>query len=255
MGTMDSTKSDPLRRAEALVAEAGNAGVPLRLVGGLAVRALCPEEFPVRVADAQDLDFACTSKGAAGLDAVLRSQGLEPDAQFNAIHGRRQLRFAAADGSLSVDVMLDRFSMSHELDFSDRLLRCPLTLDPTDLLLSKLQIVELNAKDLHDIVHLLAARPVVEGDDPEGISLDRFGEVVRGDWGWWRTVTGNLDRVAGDVRLAGELPASAPHDPVAQARRLREHADEVPKTMGWRMRAKVGERVRWYELPEEVEEA
>jgi hypothetical protein len=148
--------------------------------------------------------------------------------------------------------------MSHELEFGARLDRLPHTIDATDLLLSKLQIVELNAKDLHDIASLLASLPVSEGDEPGTIGLNRFGEVVRGDWGWWRTATGNLERLAaGDAGPAVDLEAWAsecPFDAAAQARRLREFADEVPKTRRWKLRARVGERKRWYQLPEEVEE-
>jgi hypothetical protein len=195
------------------------------------------------------------SKRSKRLGALMEEAGLEPDDAFNAVHGRTQLRFAEPAGGLSVDVILDRFAMSHELDFRDRIDRLPHTLDPTDLLLSKLQIVELNEKDLHDIVLLLAGHPVSEDDDPKAISLARYGEVVRSDWGWWRTTTGNLERLTQADRSSLPVGEDTPHDPVAAAQALRAHAEEVPKTMSWKMRAKVGERVRWYELPEEVEEA
>jgi hypothetical protein len=41
-------------------------------------------------------------------------------------------------------------------------------------------------------------------------------------------------------------------DPVAQASALRRYADKVPKSLRWKIRSRVGERVQWYELPEEV---
>jgi hypothetical protein len=34
---------------------------------------------------------------------------------------------------------------------------------------------------------------------------------------------------------------------------LQKAMDEAPKTMAWKMRAKVGTRVRWYEEVEEVQ--
>ena len=43
-----------------------------------------------------------------------------------------------------------------------------------------------------------------------------------------------------------------PVDPDRQARRLRTHANRVAKSLRWRLRAKVEERARWYELPEQV---
>jgi hypothetical protein len=142
----------------------------------------------------------------------------------------------------------------HVLVFNDRLDRMPDTLDVTDLLMSKLQVVEQNSKDMHDIVYLLAAYPVRPGDEPGTIGLDRLGQIVAGDWGWWRTVTRNLERT---VELAiGELadlvPGIAAYDPLQQASELRGHAESVPKSKKWKVRWRVGERVQWYELSEEA---
>ncbi|HLJ98479.1 MAG TPA: hypothetical protein VKU39_01080 [Streptosporangiaceae bacterium] len=122
------------------------------------------------------------------------------------------------------------------------------------MLLSKLQIVELNAKDAHDIFHLLSGVAVAARSARPAIDPDRFGSVVASDWGWYRTVTGSLkklpDLLAGQQALA---PARAPYDPLGQARQLLEIAETVPKGAKWKLRAKVGEKVRWYELPEEVD--
>jgi hypothetical protein len=144
--------------------------------------------------------------------------------------------------------------MCHVLDFSDRIDRMPHTLDVTDILLSKLQIVEMNRKDLQDILYLLAGFEVRDGDEPTTVGLARFSHLVTNDWGWWRTVTNNLDTIlAPDAGELEELiPTTSPQDPIEQARSLRRHADEIPKSIRWRIRARVGERVRWYDLPEEV---
>jgi len=48
------------------------------------------------------------------------------------------------------------------------------------------------------------------------------------------------------------LPTPASHDALRNAARLAEIADACPKSMQWKMRSKVGDRARWYELPEEV---
>ena len=32
-----------------------------------------------------------------------------------------------------------------------------------------------------------------------------------------------------------------------------ERIEQAPKSRGWKLRARVGERKRWYELPEDVE--
>jgi hypothetical protein len=115
-------------------------------------------------------------------------------------------------------------------------------------------VVEQNEKDVQDIVYLLAAHEVREGDQPGAVGLARFAKVLAEDWGWWRTATGNLDRVVDLVRgdLARLVPPGARHDPVEQAVALRTHAQAMPKTLKWRLRARLGERVQWYEVPEEV---
>jgi hypothetical protein len=248
-----SAPVDAYTTAVRTVETAGQRGVPLKLIGGQAVRFLTPD-FPPRQRSGQDMDFASVSTARGPVVDLLTSLGFEGDRRFNTMHGHRQLYFTAAADGTAVDVVMDRLHMCHVLPFADRIDRMPFTLDVTDLLLSKLQVVQQNEKDVQDILYLLAAHEVRDGDQPGTIGLARFGEVLAGDWGWWRTASGNLDRVVelagGD--LAGLLPAAAPYDPVAQAVALRRHAETMPKTLKWKLRARLGERAQWYELPEEV---
>jgi hypothetical protein len=242
---------DAYEEALDLVRAAQREGVPLRLVGGLAVRALC-EAFPPRRRERQDLDFASTSRARGVLTAFLVRRGCVPDEHFNKFHGHKQLFFQSPRGR-GIDVLLDRLEMCHVVEFRDRLERMPLTLDVTDLLLSKLQIVELNEKDAADVLYLLSAYPVRPGDEAGTVGLERFGALVGDDWGWWRTSTRNLHRirslVAGD---AGRLmPPGPPFDAVDQIDALEREAERVPKSRRWRLRSLIGERVRWYEVPEE----
>jgi hypothetical protein len=124
--------------------------------------------------------------------------------------------------------------------------------DAMDVLLSKLQIVELNEKDARDIVHLLAGVPLGE-DEPGALDMGRFRALLGADWGWWRTVTRNLEKLPSLIEeKPGLVPGNPAHHPLDQARRLLAAAEAAPKSIKWRLRANVGERVRWYELPEEV---
>jgi hypothetical protein len=245
-----SPADDPLPEALGLARGAADASLGLKLLGGLAVRVLCPE-FPPRLRRDQDIDFACVGKQRKKVAEHLAKVGCEPDRRFNNLNGDRQMYFNAPSGR-PIDVMVDRLSMCHVLDFRPSFDRQPLTIDAVDVLLSKLQIVELNEKDLRDIVHLLAALPL-GGGSQTSIDTDRFCKLLGADWGWWRTVTGNLAKME---ELLGERPALIPdnhvYEPVAQAGRLLELAVEAPKSMKWKLRANVGDRVRWYELPEEV---
>lgn len=246
---MPGPEDDPLPEAVALVEGAAGAGLKLRLLGGLGVRVLCPG-FPPRLRPGQDVDLACASKGRRDVAAYLENSGCVPDKMFNSLNGDRQMYFTAPSGR-PVDVMVDRLVMCHTLDLRPSFGNSSVTLDPADLLLSKLQIVELNAKDARDIAHLLSG--VAVGDARDDISVKRFGEVLAADWGWWRTTTGNLERLPALLADSPELVPPQPRfDALEQAARLLDVAKSVPKSVKWKLRANVGERVRWYELPEEV---
>ena len=247
-----SPADDPLPEALGLARGATDASLGLKLLGGLAVRVLCPQ-FPPRQRAGQDIDFACVGKERKKVAEYLAGAGCEPDRRFNNLNGDRQMYFNAPSGR-PIDVMVDKLTMCHTLDFRPAFSRQPFTVDAVDVLLSKLQIIELNEKDAHDIVHLLSGVRVGPDSGRPYIDTDRFGSVLAGDWGWWRTVTGSLAKLPG---LHSEQPGLAPpnpkYDPLTQAKQLLEIAETVPKGLKWKTRAKVGDRVRWYELPEEVD--
>jgi hypothetical protein len=253
---MSGPEDDPLPEAVALVDGAARAGLRLRLLGGLGVRVLCPG-FPPRLRAGQDMDLACASKGRRDVAAYLEESGCVPDKMFNSLNGDRQMYFTAPSGR-PVDVMVDRLVMCHTLDFRPSFGNSSLTLDPADLLLSKLQIIELNAKDARDITHLLSgvaigAKAAGQASDAPLIDTGRFGEVLAADWGWWRTTTGNLEKLPALLAESPEMiPPQPRFDALEQAARLLDVAKSVPKSMKWKLRANVGDRVRWYELPEEV---
>jgi hypothetical protein len=244
---------DALEEALAIVRGASERGIPVRLVGGLAVRVLTPD-FPPRVRDAQDLDLASVSSATSALTTFLGERGYVPDKTFNALYGRKQLFFAHGGSGRALDVVVDRLEMSHTLEFKDRIERMPYTLDPLDILMSKLQIFELNDKDAQDVLYLLAAYPVGDLDEVGMIDLRVFRQIVGEDWGWWRTVTMNLDRIAKLVEVERErlVPPAAVMDPAEQLKSLQQAAEEAPKSRRWKMRARLGERKRWYQIAEET---
>ena len=250
------SREDPLTDALQIVRGAVDARVGLKLLGGLGVRVVCPD-YPPRLRRDQDIDLACMSKERKAVSAYLEQVGCQGDRRFNNLNGDRQMYFTAPSGR-PIDVMVDRLTMCHTLDFRPSFRKLPYTVDVVDLLLSKLQIVQLNEKDARDIVQLLSCMPIAARGaavhDQLAIDSDRFLTVLGSDWGWWRTVTGNLDKLPG---LLAERPHLAqpgmPFDPVRQTLQLRELAESTPKSMKWKMRASIGDKVRWYELPEEVD--
>ena len=149
---------DPLPEALGLARGAAEASLGLKLLGGLAVRVLCPE-FPPRLRRDQDIDFACLSKERKKVAVYLEQSGCQPDRRFNNLNGDRQLYFNAPSGR-PIDVMVNQLTMCHTLDFRPGFSHQPFTVDAVDVLLSKLQIVELNEKDARDTLHLLSGVPV-----------------------------------------------------------------------------------------------
>jgi hypothetical protein len=247
-----AASSDAMAEAMNLISDADKQGIRVRLLGGMAVRVLCPDFPPRPAAGLQDIDLASVTSSRKALQNFLLEQGHQPDRNFNALYGHKQLYFVSSHSGRPIDVLIDKLSMCHELEFKDRISRMPYTLDPLDVLLSKLQIVKLNEKDVRDSVYLLSGYPVREGTETGTLSLDLYQRIVGDDWGWWRTVTMNLAKIHGLVADRPELvPPGATHDPAAQAAALSAAAEDAPKSRRWKLRARLGDRVRWYQEPEE----
>ncbi len=241
-----------LEEAMTLIDAAAARGIALRLVGGLAIQVLTPK-LPPRTRTGQDLDFASAGKTRKDLSALLAERGYVADKNFNALYGDKQLYFQHGETGLAIDVLIDKLHMCHTLEFAPRLELMPHTLDPLDLLLSKLQIFELNEKDADDALRLLISFPVGDDGQPDTIDLGPFRDLMGSDWGWWRTVTLNLWRIEQQIEAERHpVIAHATYDPREQLHKLARAAEEAPKSRGWKLRAKIGERKRWYELPEET---
>lgn len=250
---MTGSRPTAIEEAVRICGTAAGEGITVRLAGGLAIQYLTPE-FPPRGGDRQDLDLATLSSDRRPLTQFLAGRGYVADKTFNALYGHKQLYFQSAETGRSLDVLVDRLHMCHTVEFAGRLGRMPVTLDLADLLLTKLQIVELNEKDAQDVLYLCSAYPVRDGDEPGTIGLDRIRPVVGNDWGWWRTVTLNVDRITALASGDGQrlVPAGGKHDVIEQLAVLSKAIETAPKSLRWKARAKVGERVRWYEVPEET---
>jgi hypothetical protein len=230
--------------------------IPARLMGGVAIWLRSPSvrQGPFARSYA-DLDFVVAAKGALQLKAFLLAQGYLPDQFFNALHGATRLYFQAPDARWSLDVVVDELAMSHKLDLRGRLDGDQPTIELADLLLTKLQVWEINRKDLGDALCLIADHPLADGGrkdpaGPDAIDLGRIGAVLGADWGFCHTVVRNLGGVA-SLWAAEPLP-DAPIDVATQVAALQAAIERAPKSFAWKARARVGERVRWYETPEEV---
>jgi len=252
------TLADPLAEALRVVALAEHQGMQVRLMGGLAFHARCPEWTALVERKRRDIDLATRAKDRRPLGELLAAEGYTPDRRYNALYGHKQLYFLDEARQRPVDVLVDRLEMCHTFEFVDRLTVADVTLPPAELLLSKLQVVKINRKDVLDALALLSEHQLAEGDEGgHTISLRRITSLTSSDWGWWRTITGNLVKLqtmAEGHLEPGELEfGRAPRfQPVAQVEVLRNAIEAAPKSTKWKLRSRVGDRMTWYEEPEEV---
>lgn len=244
--TLADVRLEGPRLAEA----ASKASLPLRMIGGVAFYLRCPSaRLPQLARSYGDVDFVAWSSARRDVTDFFEGQGYEQDKMFNALHGAQRLNFHDPVRGRPIDVVLDEFSMCHRIDFRERLLLEPVTIPLTDLLLTKLQVVEQNDKDVRDILALLLDHGL--GEEPgDAIGKKRLAQVLGDDWGFEHTVRRNLERVrerADDYDLGDERLT------VVRTRidELAEVLDHAPKTMKWRVRSRIGERLTWYAVPEE----
>ncbi len=241
-------RDEARRLADAAVA----LGLSARLIGGLAVWLRCPSVRTGPYARSyEDMDFAISAAASTKFKALLMTQGYLPDQFFNGLHGATRLYYGEPSGRWSIDVVIDELVMSHKLDLRGRLDGAAPTITLADLLLSKLQVWEINRKDLGDTLCLLADHALSDDDaELDGVSLARVRSVLGRDWGFCHTVERNVQKVA--ALWSQEPLPGATHDVAAQVGALQQAIEDAPKSRAWKLRSRVGERIRWYETPEEV---
>jgi hypothetical protein len=221
----------------------------LRLIGGAAIWLRCPSaDHALLRREYADLDFLGLSTQSAEIKQFLIGLGYEADKYFNSLHGRTRMLFHDTVNGRQVDILLNEMIMCHKLDFRSRINVDPHTLPLADLLLTKLQIVQTNPKDMTDLVTILCDYPI--GDqDGESINGRYIARLTAADWGLYRTIQLNLDHIK---EFARQLPQIGPKPVEGQAEGLWAMIEAEPKSVKWKVRARLGDRVQWYELPEEV---
>jgi hypothetical protein len=248
---MSEILEDIVSEGERLLRMAADEGVPMRLLGGVAVRLKAPDVPQSLTREYKDIDFAVTKKAGGAADKLLRQAGYEPHVAFNAMHARERGLYYDEGNGRQVDLFIDAFRMCHEIPLGKRLEVETDTVPLAELMLTKLQIIEVNEKDIRDTVLLFHGHPIAD-HDAGAVNGAHIAALCADDWGLWRTITANLERCRSHVGDY-ELPAEDRERIEARFDELLQRIEDEPKSRGWRRRAKVGERKRWYELPEEVE--
>ncbi len=246
---MSKPLADPIEESARIAEAAKRKKVGLKLLGGAGVHARSPSarRSPLK-RKYGDLDYAISKKDRKAVMELFKELGYEANDRFNLMQGDRRLYFYDAEHGRQVDVFIDVFRMSHAIDLRGRLGHEHPAVRPSDLLLSKLQIYEVNRKDLIDMAALMLDHAIETGDAEDAIEAAYIARLAAGDWGFYRTLQVNIERLRAlleELEIDRELVNS----------RLDElwlAIEQEPKPLKWRLRAQVGDRVRWYELPEET---
>ena len=212
-----------------------------RLLGGRAVLNLCGTALPgVLRRDSADIDLVTRGRDRKALKVAMANLGCKSDEEFNLLNGKERMIFYAGD--TKIDIFIDVFRMCHTLHFGDRLDLHPVTLSPSDLLLTKLQVFYAERKDLSDVAALLLCCDLHAGADHEmAVDTRYLAKLLGEDWGLWRTATGTLaklDQQAKDICKDQNL-TQVLRDKIAN---LLSYLERAPRSVGWRMRSLIGER-------------
>jgi hypothetical protein len=223
-------------------------GVMVRLIGSLAISMHCSNREPNQTRIIKDMDLVGYANDRPKIENRLKAMGYQPAEMFNLINPTRLLFFDPTD-RLRVDVFLGQFRMCHTLDFSTQIPLDEPTLPVADLLATKLQIVEITKNDLDDMVALLSCHELSHQDLKDKLDVTRLADLCRRNWGIYRTFTGNIQRIAAYLQKTS-LDDSEKRSITSKLDEILKSIEKSPKSLKWKIRAEIGDRWIWYELPE-----
>ncbi len=256
IGPQDRAERERFENEVLRIVEAGNAGgVSLRLLGSLAFHAHCPkfgylQEKMNRAYT--DIDLAGYGREAAAVRGVMQGLGYSEHKEVFVVSEGGRAIFENSRLHMHVDVFYEKLDFCHVIPWNGRLDVDSPTIPLAEMLLEKMQIVRINEKDVIDTIMLLLEHPFGEEDD-ETVNMRRVAGLCATDWGLWRTLTMNLEKVRQLAQGYPQLSDSEKAHIVAQVDQAMGRIEAEPKSLAWRLRARVGDRVKWYKDVEEVE--
>ena len=243
--------ADILEESRRILHEAEKDEILLRLLGGLAIRLHSPSATH-RAIERQyaDIDLMGLRKQSRKIKELFQRLGYAPREIFNALQGDRRLIFNDLDNQRRVDVFLDVFEMCHRFDFRDRLLIDKQTISLSDLIATKLQVVQITEREYKDIIALVHDHEVTDSDEPETINGAYLSKLCAENWGIYKTFTVNILNV---IQALSSYDLESGYKEVVHERleKLLRRIEVEPKTTSWKIRARIGKNLKWYELPEE----
>lgn len=255
MGEQDQAEREKFENELKRILEASTkSGVTLRVIGSLAFQMHCPKHGYLQAAMGRaytDIDFAGYRRQARDVSALMSGLGYDEEREvFIVSEGDRSI-FNHPTNGLHVDVFYDKLDFSHTVSWVDRLEVDHPTIPLAELLLEKMQIFQINEKDIIDTIMLLLEHPL-GGTDNEEINVKRVAQILSRDWGLWRTATMNLGKVKKMAGLYSQLTQNQQTFVANQVDQALSIIESEPKTTAWKLRARVGDRVKWYKDVDEV---
>ena len=246
--------TEMMSEAQRIVAEGNTRNLHLRLLGAMAFQAHCPKYNFLTLKLGRvltDLDLAAYGREKVPVDNLMRELGYVDNPLFTGLFGHRRMIWDNKTNGLHADVFFDKLAMNHEIPFTNRLELEEYTIPLADMLLEKMQIVQINEKDVIDTIMLLREHAV--GDStPETIDGRHVAKVLADDWGFYYTVTSNLKKVQEFLEKYPQLGPDDRSDVSGKVDTLLKVIDDQEKTMSWRLRAKIGTKRKWYADVEET---
>jgi hypothetical protein len=256
MQNLDATKRETLMKSEAerIVVEGRRRDLRLRLLGALAFQFHCPKHVNLskkfgRVLS--DIDFAAYSGQRVEINKMMREFGYTDQGMLTALFGHTRMIWDNKSNGMHVDIFFDKLEMNHEIPFANRLEIDEWTIPLADMFLEKMQIVHINEKDVVDTIMLLREHSVGDGT-PETIDARYVAAMLAQDWGFYYTVTENLRKIQDRLPSFPELGDEDRTDISGKVQTMMKVIEDRPKTMSWKMRARVGTKKKWYREVEDV---
>ena len=238
--------SNALEAATQIIETAEKKGVRLRLLGGLAFKKLCPSASDPRYfRENKDIDLMGKRENSKEIVKIMETLGYRPREVFNKLNMGQRLIYYDMGNKRRVDLFLDEFIMCHKFNFKESILAGTYTLPITQLLMTKLQVVEKTEKEYKDLLAAFHDFDVTSGG--YGIRGDEIADLCSKDWGVYTTFRKSLEEL---LAKAEDLEESERTKVASRIQKLMVAMEAAPKSFGWRMRARIGERQRWYELPD-----
>lgn len=255
MAQQDRSERDKFENELKRIIKASNeAGALLRVIGSLAFQMHCPKFGNLQQAMGRaytDIDFAAYSRQATLIRQMMTGLGYAENAEVFIVSGGERAIFENASIGIHVDVFYEKLDFCHLIRWNDRLEVDMPTIPLAEMLLEKMQIVKINEKDIIDTIMLLLEHELASGDQ-ETINIDRTAKLCAEDWGLWRTTTMNLNKVRQMAQSYHQLGAEQKQRVDEQVQKALLALEQEPKTLAWRIRSRVGDRVKWYKEVDEV---